>query len=222
MNTPFAIVAREAAQPLAAASTMPGHRHPPRVAINMLRVIAVLAALLLVLLPELAAAAPGMPAVTATPAAGGGTQYSLSLQTLLLMTGVVSTERALEGFANEGLITVGVLFAVAEGLRQTGGTNFLGQRILGRPRSVADAQVRIMLPTIFLSAFLNNTPVVAVLLPVLNDWAKKAQLSVSKLMLPLSYAAILGGMCTLIGTSTTLVLNKKLQDDLARAEEAGA
>ncbi|HEX4896524.1 MAG TPA: flagellar type III secretion system pore protein FliP [Solimonas sp.] len=88
MNTPFAIVAREAAQPLAAASTMPGHRHPPRVAINMLRVMAVLAALLLVLLPELAAAAPGMPAVTATPAAGGGTQYSLSLQTLLLMTGL--------------------------------------------------------------------------------------------------------------------------------------
>src|SRR5690606_25025971 len=115
----------------------------------------------------------------------------------------------------------GVLFAVAEGLRQTGGTNFLGQRVLGRPRSVADAQLRIMLPTVFLSAFLNNTPVVAVLLPVLNDWAKKAQLSVSKLMLPLSYAAILGGMYTLIGTSTTLVLNNKLQNDLARAGLSG-
>jgi len=124
---------------------------------------------------------------------------------LLLVTGVVDTDRALEGFSNEGLITVGVLFAVAEGLRQTGGINFLGQRVLGRPRNVADAQTRIMLPTLFLSAFLNNTPVVAVLMPVLNDWAKKAQMSVSKLMLPLSYAAILGGMCTLIGTSTTLV-----------------
>ena len=136
--------------------------------------------------------------------------------TLLLVTGVVSTDRAFEGVANEGLITVAVLFAVAEGLRQTGGINFLGQQVLGRPKSVADAQTRIMIPTVVLSAFLNNTPVVAVLLPVLHDWAKKVQMSVSKLMLPLSYAAILGGMCTLIGTSTTLVLNDKLQADLAK------
>lgn len=136
---------------------------------------------------------------------------------LLLVAGVVTPSRALEGFSNEGLITVAVLFAVAEGLRQTGGIGFLSQRVLGRPKSVHDAQLRIMVPTVFLSAFLNNTPVVAVLLPVLNDWAKKAQLSVSKLMLPLSYAAILGGMCTLIGTSTTLVLNDKLKEELANA-----
>jgi di/tricarboxylate transporter len=136
---------------------------------------------------------------------------------LLLVTNVVSVPRALEGFANQGLITVAVLFGVAEGLRQTGGIGFLSQKLLGRPRTVGVAQLRIMLPTIFLSAFLNNTPVVAVLMPVLNDWAKKAQLSVSKLMLPLSYAAILGGLCTLIGTSTTLVLNDKLKEDLARS-----
>lgn len=136
---------------------------------------------------------------------------------LLLVTGVVSAERALEGFANEGLITVAVLFAVAEGMRLTGGISFLGHRVLGQPKSVTDAQARIMVPTIVLSAFLNNTPVVAVLMPVLNDWAKKARMSISKLLLPLSYAAILGGLCTRIGTSTTLVLDEKLRRDVPGA-----
>ncbi len=135
----------------------------------------------------------------------------------LMMTGVVDIERALEGFANEGLITVAVLFAVAEGVRQTGGLNFLSQRLLGHPKTVADAQARMMVPTVVMSAFLNNTPVVAILLPVLSDWAKKWRLSVSKLMLPLSYAAILGGLCTLIGTSTTIVLDGKLQKDVGHA-----
>ncbi len=134
---------------------------------------------------------------------------------LLLVTGVVSAERALGGFANEGLITVAVLFAVAEGMRQTGGISFLGQRLLGQPKSVTDAQARIMIPTALLSAFLNNTPVVAVLMPVLNDWAKKTRMSVSKLLLPMSYAAILGGLCTRIGTSTTLVLDDKLREKVA-------
>ncbi len=132
---------------------------------------------------------------------------------VLLVTGVVGIDRAIEGFANEGLITVAVMFVVAEGVRQTGGLNFLTQRVLGHPKTVADAQTRMMVPTVAMSAFLNNTPVVAILMPVLSDWAKKWRLSVSKLMLPLSYAAILGGLCTLIGTSTTIVLDGKLQKD---------
>lgn len=136
---------------------------------------------------------------------------------LLLVTGVVDAEGALEGFSNPGLITVAVLFAVAEGLRQTGGISFLGQRLLGQPKSISDAQSRIMIPTAVLSAFLNNTPVVAVLMPVLNDWVKKTQMSVSKLMLPLSYAAILGGLCTRIGTSTTLVLDGILRKNVPGA-----
>ncbi|MCA9025140.1 MAG: SLC13 family permease [Planctomycetaceae bacterium] len=131
---------------------------------------------------------------------------------LLLVTGVVSVTGALEGFSNAGLITVAVLFAVAEGLRQTGGISFLGQRLLGQPKSVTDAQARVMFPTIVLSSFLNNTPVVAVLMPVLNDWCKKSQMSISKLLIPLSYAAILGGLCTRIGTSTTLVLDGILRE----------
>lgn len=127
--------------------------------------------------------------------------------TVLLVSGVLSPSQALAGFANEGLMTVAVLFVVAEGLRQTGGANFIGQRLLGNPRGLRSAQARLMLPAATLSAFMNNTPVVAMMLPVINDWAKKLRLSVSQLLMPLSYAAILGGLCTLVGTSTTLVVN---------------
>ena len=130
--------------------------------------------------------------------------------TILLLTGVVDTEDALSGFGNEGLVTVAVLYAVAEGLRQTGGISAFGQRLLGQPKTVISAQSRVMFPTAIASAFLNNTPVVAMMMPLLHDWARKHSMSVSRLLLPLSYAAILGGMCTLIGTSTTLVLDGKL------------
>jgi di/tricarboxylate transporter len=110
------------------------------------------------------------------------------------------------GFGNEGLLTVAVLFIVAAGLTETGAIALVSERILGRPRSVVDAQVRMMLPVGTLSAFLNNTPVVAMFMPVIGDWCKKANLSPSKLFIPLSYAAVLGGTCTLIGTSTNLVV----------------
>ena len=126
--------------------------------------------------------------------------------TLLIVTKVIEPIEALLGFANPGLMTVAVLFVVAEGLRQTGAMAFVGQ-LLGQPGSLRVAQARIMLPSALMSAFLNNTPVVAIMMPVISDWAKKYRLSVSHLLLPLSYAAILGGMCTLVGTSTTLVVN---------------
>lgn len=121
--------------------------------------------------------------------------------------GVLGASEALAGLSNPGLVTVGVLFIVAAGLCRTGGVDWLGQRLLGRPGTLVGAQLRIMGPVAGLSAFLNNTPVVAMLIPAVNDWTRKLGLSVSKLMLPLSYAAIFGGMCTLVGTSTNLVVN---------------
>ncbi|MAC54209.1 MAG: SLC13 family permease, partial [Gimesia sp.] len=131
--------------------------------------------------------------------------------TILVVTGVIQAEDAIAGFANEGLIAVAFLFVVSEGIRQTGGFAFTGQQMLGRPKSLTDAQARVMLPSAVLSAFLNNTPVVAMMMPIISDWAKKMRISVSHLMLPLSYAAILGGLCTLVGTSTTLVVDGLLQ-----------
>lgn len=127
--------------------------------------------------------------------------------TLLLVFGILTPEAALSGLANEGMVTVAVLFIVSAGLRETGAINWITDTLLGRPSSVGNAQLRIMAPVAALSAFLNNTPVVAMLIPAVNDWARKYQLSVSKLLMPLSYAAIVGGTCTLIGTSTNLIVN---------------
>lgn len=127
--------------------------------------------------------------------------------TLLLVSGIVTPEQALAGLANEGMVTVAVLYIVITGFRETGGINWIVQSVLGFPKSLAHAQLKVMVPVAALSAFLNNTPVVAIFIPAINDWAKRYGLSVSKLMLPLSYAAIAGGTCTLIGTSTNLVIN---------------
>jgi di/tricarboxylate transporter len=127
--------------------------------------------------------------------------------TLLLLAGVLSPEQALSGLANEGMVTVGVLYIVVAGLRETGGIGWIVHSVLGRPRSLLHAQIRLMLPVATMSAFLNNTPVVAMFIPAISDWAKRNSLSVSKLMIPLSYASIAGGACTLIGTSTNLVVN---------------
>ncbi len=127
--------------------------------------------------------------------------------TLLLLTGVLSPDEALAGLANEGMVTVAVLYVVVAGVSETGGTAWVSQALLGRPRSIAHAQARLMVPVAALSAFLNNTPVVAMFIPAVQDWAKRHRIAVSQLMIPLSYAAIAGGTCTLIGTSTNLVVN---------------
>lgn len=126
---------------------------------------------------------------------------------ILIVTGIVEPVRALEGFGNPGLVTVAVLFIVAAGLRQTGALAYLVQRALGRPRSATRAQLRLVPPVVVGSAFLNNTPLVAMLMPVVLDWCRTSGIRASKLLLPLSYTAILGGLCTLIGTSTNLVVN---------------
>ena len=129
------------------------------------------------------------------------------LMTLSLVSPKFPSPRDFAGaFGNEGLITVAVLFVVAAGLTETGAMALVTERLLGRPRSTLDAQIRLMGPVTVISAFLNNTPVVAMFIPVVNDWCKRTGLSPSKLFIPLSYAAVLGGTCTLIGTSTNLVV----------------
>jgi di/tricarboxylate transporter len=120
--------------------------------------------------------------------------------------GVLTPSEAFAGFSNTGMLTVGVLFIVVTGLRETGGIDWIASRMLGRPRNVRDATMRLCLPVAGMSAFLNNTPIVAMMIPVVQDWCKKFRMSPSKLMIPLSYATILGGTCSLIGTSTNLVV----------------
>ncbi|MBX7195122.1 MAG: SLC13 family permease [Sandaracinaceae bacterium] len=137
---------------------------------------------------------------------------------LLLLTAIVlaslrlvsesflAPEQVAAAFGNEGLVTVGALFVVAAGLTHSGGTSRVGTPLLGKPDTNESAQVRLMLPVVGTSAFLNNTTVVAMFLPVVKEWARLRKLDVSKLLMPLSYAAILGGICTLIGTSTNIVV----------------
>ena len=120
--------------------------------------------------------------------------------------GIVEPADALSGLANPGVVTIGVLFAVVAGLRETGGIDLVGQRLLGRPSTLPRAVLRITLPVSTMSAFLNNTPIVAMMIPAVSDWARRRRLKSSKLLIPLSYAAILGGTCSLIGTSTNLVV----------------
>lgn len=127
--------------------------------------------------------------------------------TLILLAGVVTPQQALSGFSNPGMLTVAVLYVVVSGLTETGAVGLIVHHLLGRPGSPRNAQWRVMLPVAGLSAFLNNTPVVAVFVPAVQDWAKRYRLTLSRLLIPLSFASIAGGTCTLIGTSTNLVVN---------------
>jgi di/tricarboxylate transporter len=126
---------------------------------------------------------------------------------VLLLAGVMDTDEALAGFGNEGVITIALLFVVGAGVVETGAVTWVADRLFGRPASALVALVRMMIPTAVLSALMNNTPLVAMLIPAVNEWAKNRKIAPSKLLIPLSYAAILGGVCTLIGTSTNLVVN---------------
>ncbi len=131
----------------------------------------------------------------------------LGVMILLSATGIIDAQQALSGFSNSGLITVVAMFVVAAGIHHSGGVDLVVQYLLRSPRSVRSAQARIALPVSLLSGFLNNTPVVATMIPAIHAWSRKIGIAPSKLMIPLSYSAILGGTLTLIGTSTNLVVN---------------
>ncbi len=127
--------------------------------------------------------------------------------TLLMVGGIITPQEALAGFSNEGMVTVAALFIVAAGLTETGAIPAVIQRILGRPSGERSAQLRITAPVSIASALLNNTPIVAMMMPVISDWSRRIGIPASRLLIPLSYAAILGGLVTLIGTSTNLVVH---------------
>ncbi|NBC49036.1 MAG: SLC13 family permease [Gammaproteobacteria bacterium] len=138
--------------------------------------------------------------------------------TVLLVTGVLTPAEALAGFANPGMLTVAVLYMVVSGLTETGAVSWISQALLGRPRTESGARLRLMLPAAGLSAFLNNTAVVAIFIPAVSDWARRHRLALSGLLIPLSFASIVGGTCTLIGTSTNLIVNGLYVE---RFQEAG-
>mgnify|MGYP004474671223 FL=1 len=127
--------------------------------------------------------------------------------TALFVSGVLSAKEALAGFSSTSVVTIGVLFVVIAGLVHTGFIQWIVKYVLGVPGSYPKAIVRLMLPVAALSSFLSNTTVVALFLNVVKVWAKKLKIAPSKLLIPLSYASGMGGVCTLIGTPPNLIVS---------------
>lgn len=130
---------------------------------------------------------------------------------VLLVAGVISPADAVSGYANPGVATIALLYVITVGLRETGAMAKVSAILLGRPKSALEAQARLIGSVGVLSAFTNNTTLVAAFLPVLHGVAKRSRLAASLLYMPLSFAAILGGLCTLIGTSTNLTVAALIQ-----------
>ena len=135
----------------------------------------------------------------------------------LAATGVISTDEAFAGFSNSGMLTVACLFIVVAGMRETGVLDYIGHHVLGGAQTERGALLRLGGVVMPMSAFLNNTPIVAMFLPVVMDWCRRHRVSPSKLLIPLSFLTILGGTCTLIGTSTNLVVNGLMVDNGLRS-----
>ena len=126
---------------------------------------------------------------------------------ILYVTGVLNASEAFSGFSNTSVITVGVLFVVVAGLMNTGVLHWIVKHFLGQPSSYSKAVTRLMLPVAVLSSFLSNTTVVALFVNIVKMWAKKLGISPSKLLIPLSYASGMGGVCTFIGTPPNLIIS---------------
>ena len=126
---------------------------------------------------------------------------------VLFVTGVLDAKEAFSGFSSTSVVTVGVLFVVVAGLMHTGVLHCMVRFLLGQPGSYARAVTRLMIPVAFLSSFLSNTTVVALFVRIVKMWAKKLGVSPSKLLIPLSYASGMGGVCTLIGTPPNLIIS---------------
>jgi len=134
---------------------------------------------------------------------------------ILMVGGVVEVHDAVSGFASEAVLMIAGLYVFAAGLQETGAFTEVAKKLLGRPSSVMGAQFRLMAPVALMSGFMNNTPIVAMCIPLVKDWSKKLKISPSLLYMPLSFSAILGGRLTMIGTASNLLVIGLLHDYLS-------
>ena len=130
----------------------------------------------------------------------------------LFVTGVLDAKEAFSGFSSTSVVVIGVLFVVIAGLTHTGVLQWIVKHLLGQPDSYSKAVMRLMMPVAVLSSFLSNTTVVALFVNIVKMWAKKLGVSPSKLLIPLSYASGMGGVCTLIGTPPNLIISGLYED----------
>ena len=136
---------------------------------------------------------------------------------VLFVTGVLDAKEAFSGFSSTSVVVIGVLFIVIAGLTHTGVLQWVVRHLLGQPDSYSKAVTRLMVPVAVLSSFLSNTTVVALFVNIVKMWAKKLGVSPSKLLIPLSYASGMGGVCTLIGTPPNLIISGLYEDETGRA-----
>ena len=126
---------------------------------------------------------------------------------ILFVTGVLDAKEAFSGFSSISVVVIGVLFVVVAGLTYTGVLQWIVKNLLGQPDSYSKAVVRLMVPVAALSSFLSNTTVVTLFVGIVKMWSKKLGIAPSKLLIPLSYASGMGGVCTLIGTPPNLIIS---------------
>lgn len=136
---------------------------------------------------------------------------------ILFVTGVLDAKEAFSGFSSASVVVVGVLFIVVTGLTYTGVLQWIVKHLLGQPDSYSKAVVRLMLPVAALSSFLSNTTVVSLFVRIVKMWSHKLGVSPSKLLIPLSYASGMGGVCTLIGTPPNLIISGLYADNTGQS-----
>ncbi|MBO4454012.1 MAG: SLC13/DASS family transporter [Paludibacteraceae bacterium] len=141
----------------------------------------------------------------------------LGAMAVLFVAGVLDAKEAFSGFSSTSVVVIGVLFVVVAGLMHTGVLQWIVKNLLGHPRSYTGAVMRLMLPVAALSSFLSNTTVVALFVNIVKMWSKKLGISPSKLLIPLSYASGMGGVCTLIGTPPNLIISGLYADQSGTA-----
>lgn len=132
---------------------------------------------------------------------------------LFIFLGILTPQEALVGFSNQAVMTIALLFIITSALQRSDLVERVMKKILEKSKSPRSALVYLMLPTSFLSSFLNNTPIVMMLIPTVRKWCQEKGISAAKFLLPISYAAIFGGVVTLIGTSTNLVVHGMLLEE---------
>ncbi len=126
----------------------------------------------------------------------------------LVISGILEPLEGLAGFSNEATITVASLFVVSAAMFKTGIVNIIGNKVTGFFRVNFTTGILMTILTVgILSAFINNTPIVAIFIPIMLGVSKKLNISASKLLIPISFASLFGGVCTLIGTSTNILIN---------------
>lgn len=166
------------------------------VTMDMIIVLLLIAVMLVCLILELAR--PGM--------------IIFSVLVILLVMGILTPREALNGFSNEGMLTVALLFIVAGAVQKSGMTDYVVEKWLRKSQTETGTMIRFFVPISMLSAFLNNTPIVVTFTPTIKNWCEERGIAPSKFLIPLSYATILGGTITLMGTSTNIVVHGMLLD----------